>query len=413
MDKSKDSRQKSVIMGVALCLLVGWIYWYPALRTGYYYRVDPEGFPNADFYAYYVAGGAYHLGLDPYLDHRQQYPQLNNPRIKGFSGYIYPPTALPLYELLASFRYKYARAIWACMNLGMLLSTFLLMLKRIGKEDRFRLFLIGAILILTSVPLLTHIQQGQLDMIVSSLSMLAFLEYKAGRKLVSAILICLGIFLKLNPVVLLATFVLYKKDYKYFLLFIASFVVLFGFSLLFIPLSYYTEFFTKVLPVITQSRGYYTNQSLIRLFAYHGAQTLQISAGGLLIFAFFAWLTGWRRRRVTSFEISDEFVCDAVFLMNILVMLLFVGLAWTMAYTWVILPSSLVLLHLWKRSSSWYMGIIILANIFINSRVEGEIKFLDRLNMTGGLILLISLMVMVIVPRVVLKDRNCDPLEQL
>ena len=131
MDNSSSIKHLNVAMSIALLLLIGWIYWFPAIQAGYFYKVNPEGFPNADFYAYYVAGGAYNLHLDPYLDHRQDYPQLNNPRIDGYSGYIYPPTALPLYGFLASLSYKYARAIWACMNFGLLLAAFMLMLFRI------------------------------------------------------------------------------------------------------------------------------------------------------------------------------------------------------------------------------------------------------------------------------------------
>jgi hypothetical protein len=395
----------NITLCAGLCLLVGCVYWLPALWAGYNARIDLD-FPNADYHSYYVAGKAYFLGVNPYLDNRFKYPELNNPRINGFSGYIYPPTALPMYELLGLLSYKYARAIWACLNLGVLLLTFITMLSLAKREDRLPLFLAGSILILTSSPLIGHIQQGQVDMIPASMGMLSYLAYRSQKKILSIVLLNLAVFIKLNPIVLLATFVLFHRDLKYLLWFGFFFLIFFTASLLYIPFGYYSDFVTKVLPIITQSRGYFSNQSLIQLSAYKGSEPLQISAAGFLIFSGFAWLTGQYYKRHPHPMIEEKFLSDVVFLMNVLALLLFSGLAWTMAYVWVILPASQVLVALWRMGKPWYFGLVSVAMILVNSKPQWEPVILQRLNMDGGLMLLGLLMIMMITPNFMLKSTS-------
>jgi len=73
--------------------------------------------------------------------------------------------------------------------------------------------------------------------------------------------------------------------------------------------------------------------------------------------------------------------------MNLLVVLLFAGKAWSMAYVWTILPSALLLTYLLHtRSKTWYLVVVSIAIFLLTSKVYG-FPVLESLNLFGNLIL--------------------------
>ncbi len=402
MRKLKIHLSNTWVMNIALCLLIGWVYFFPVARDLVMARTVDNTYPNADFYAYFIAGRAYNLNVNPYIDHRFEYPQLNNPRIEGFSGYIYPPTALPLYGFLGSLPYTNARVIWALLNIGSFLAVFGIILLQAKASERAKMFMVGSLIMLTSYPVLTHLGQGQVDMLVCSLSIWSYLEYRKDRQWTSAILLSLGVFIKVNPVMLLAALVLYPRDIKYLLRFGLTFTLLFGLSLLYTPLSYYIEFIQLILPDLGGGRAYYTNQSLIRLVAYQGALPALVAASGMIFISIFSIWTGWRQRKAPSSLPDQWLVSEAIFIMNILTLLLFSGHSWTMAYVWVILPITRLLVRLWDQASAWFLGLLAISIVLINAHVE-QLPILDSQNLIGGGLLMVLMIFLLFFPRAVLR----------
>jgi hypothetical protein len=81
---------------LGILLFIFWNYFQPEVVYGFNIVSPTVNAPNIDFHAYYSGGKAYLRGLDPYQDTR----------------YVYPPTFLPLYSLLARLSYRSARLLW-------------------------------------------------------------------------------------------------------------------------------------------------------------------------------------------------------------------------------------------------------------------------------------------------------------
>jgi hypothetical protein len=390
------------ILTIGLCLLIGWVFWLPAAKTAYFFRYEPN-YPNPDFVAYYIAGQAFDKGYNPYLDNHAADASLFDVRPDGFSRFIYPPTFMPLYSLFGKLPYKYARAIWAGLNLAVLGGAFSTLVLRSKKGTRLPFFIFGAVLLLTSQPLLFHIQQGQIDMLMAGLGIFAYAAYERKHKFLSAFLLALAVFAKLSPVILLATFIFFHRDLEYLLKFCLVSAGIFVVSLLVVPFNLYSDFVTLILPVISSGRGFFVNQSLIRLVAYAGALPGAISLAGFGSFTLFAWWQGTKARKSSmepgSFIFPTEQLRDIIFLMNILVMLLFSGVAWHMAFVWLIIPASKVLGNIYHSARIWFLAVFLVACILVNSTVD-EPLYLQSLNMIGGSLMLISLLFLVLFPRI-------------
>jgi len=313
----------------------------------------------------------------------------------GFSRFIYPPTLVPFYSLLGKLPYKYARAVWFLVNLGVLGGALFAFIRQAQEKDRLPLLAAGSLLLLTSQPLLFHIQQGQVDMLVAGTALLAWTARNRGWKNLSALLLALAFFAKVNPIVLLAAFVLYFNDWGYLLRFGAACCVIFAISLAVVPFQLYLDFFNLVLPYISSGRGFFVNQSLIRLVAYQPVVPQLLSLSGFAACAVFAWVTGLRQRKAA---LPRPEMADLVLFANILAMLLFSGVAWHMAYVWVIIPAARLLAHLHKRSGFVFLGLYGLACILMNSTVD-EPLYLQSTNLIGGSLMLVLLAALAFAPR--------------
>jgi len=390
---------------LALGAILIWNYWLPVAIEYFNYAPFPDSPLNPDFYAYITAGKAFALGLNPYSDNSEAYPELSDLRIEGYSRFIYPPALLPIYSLWARLDYERARVLWAALYGAVYLLALVIHLFQNDKRDRLWLLVFGVLLTFTSSPVLFHIRQGQVDLLVIGLILISLVAFRKNLKLVSAILMALATLIKVNPVLFLITFVVFYRDLRYMAQFALALVILIALSLLWVPFPLFVDYVARVAPTIVIGDPHYANQSIIIKLGLSAAAAKQlVSLVGFALFTLFAgWLGKSAHLQPTGTEPMP--VADSVFLMNALVILLFSGISWHMAYVWVILPSAQVLTCLIKRAVPWFIGMVGLAAILLNARLY-SLPVLDSLNLLGGLLMVGCLAVLVLRPQWVLSTNQ-------
>lgn len=239
-------------------------------------------------------------------------------------------------------------------------------------------------LLLYSYPLAYLIRQGQIDLISSSISFLALLFYLNKRPNLSALCLAIATLVKLNPVMLLATFVLFTGDWKYLLRYGIAVAALVLLSCLFISPDEYRVFALQVLPAMTKGVTGTHNQTPLRYFAGDRwiPRIITVSlASSLSLFAL------WVGRKITQ---KSQPQIYAMYLLNVAVMLLASGKAWLMAYTWFLLSFVPVLIHLIK-GSSWQLLALAAAAAIATQSIPYDSKYLDATNMIGGGIAVVAM----------------------
>jgi hypothetical protein len=384
----KHTRVLSVV-GLLVIMVVGWNYWLPTAEDYFNLHTKSNLPPNVDFLAYYTAGARFESGANPY------YWANTNPEAQDFAEYLYPPTFLPFYLQLARLTYESARLLWVGVYAISYILAFLALLLTMKKEIRITFLFLGLILTIASYPLLLHIRNGQSDVLVISICLLGFVLHSRGYRVVSAVLFAIATLLKVSPVLFLIYFVIFLRDLRFGISYFFATAVLLLFSLMAVPLEFYTDYFVNILPHVSAGTSYWLNQSLLKFFADSETLAKAISGIGFGLFALFTWLLA---RKIASHERSPRlplgengFVVEGVFLMNLLVILIFAGKAWSMTYVWAILPCALLLASLLDaRPKEWYLGIVVLAVFLLTSKVYG-FPFLDSLNLYGSVILVACL----------------------
>lgn len=384
------TKQSVGIYGILSLLLLSiiWNYWLPSARD-YLNTVSPTyDVANVDFFAYFRGGEAYLRGVEPYAGTRDG--QL----------FIYPPTFVPLYGVLAGIDYDDARIVWVVVYASLFLLTACLVVLQAKPDYRWPLAL--AILFITSVsyPLRYLIKQGQIDLIVASLSFLSFVVYRWRLRWLSALILSLAVFVKLNPVFFLITFVIFFRDWKYLVWFGVWSLSIIGVSLLFFPLDWYRAFVMEVLPALTKSQTFYYNQTPLRFFAGDRWIPRIITVIGLGLLTIMGIVLG--RKSMRTSVISDYKRADAFFLLNALVILVFSGSAWIMAYVWFILPVAVVLVSLIGNAKPIYIAGVGLAIAAIHARLI-NLPVLNAINMLGAGILIVLLVIYLFLPKMILE----------
>lgn len=330
-----------------LCAIIGWNFWLASARDSFMQptRFHPQGYPHQDFVAYYTAGKSFGAGYNPYLDNGKLGLEFSDPSLKApYSRFKYPPTFLPLWEQLSKLDYDLARSLWVVIYGSVYLLGFAAALRICPRDARPIFVGCAALLTITSDSILEHIRHGQVDMLIAGLIMLSFAAYCRGRRGWSAAMLTLGFLIKVNPVFFLIYYVLFRRDY--------GFMVRFGLfaglgivsSLLWVPVSLYSQFVTEVLPNAIASKPGFHNQSIIRFVADRELLPQAISLIGLGGFSCFAWWLGGRVRFAEPGSIP--LIRQSLFLMTAVSILLFSGLAWHMTFCWTLLPASLLLAHM-------------------------------------------------------------------
>src|SRR5208282_5880980 len=321
-----DSWKFSIIL-LAICFWIFWNSW----ATWFLWRTvaplyDPK---ETDFGIYYAAGQSWLAGVNPYLGLR----------------FVYPPASLPFFGLFALFNFNVAAPLWAVVYLSVFALAFLALLLTIRGRERALFLSIGVLLFLTSFPFQQELLFNQINLLVASISILSLVSQKMRRKFASSLLLSIATLLKGPPILLLIYFVLFRRDLRYLAYFLISIVTVVGLSLLAVPVHLYWYYFTYVATLLSvaATASASTNQSVVGYMSNVGLSYLTpiVSLACVGLFAFFAFYVNSNKFPHASDKQSIR--ADAMFLMNVLVMLLFVSRAWIQDYVWVILPLALVL----------------------------------------------------------------------
>jgi hypothetical protein len=123
-----------------------------------------------DFAAYWVAGNARRLGLDPYLNQVRADAAAtlwDGVAIFRHSRFLYPPLVAELFRPLAALPYRFAKTIFTA---GMLVAWVGAGLMSGGRRARAWFFVASALFF----PLYRHLERGQIDLLILLLVVLAW-----------------------------------------------------------------------------------------------------------------------------------------------------------------------------------------------------------------------------------------------
>lgn len=379
---------------ISATIFIFWNYFLPTARV-YYKDTNLGAHANLDFYAYYSAGEARLQGAEPYLNSSRLDAKLRDIRDSKYSRYIYPPTFMPIYSKLAKLDYESARNLW--MAIYFTIFVFAIVYTIAKTEKTKQLPLTGSVLLITisSAPLLFLIRQGQIDLIIISLILFSFISYQKKQPLLSALFLALGFWAKINPAILLIYFLIYKRDWKYLIYFILCVFVIMTASLIKVPLEWYKIYFSDILPSIANGTGFFYNQSIIRMIYTNAEASKILSFTGFGIFALYAYFYRSKlnneKNKLSSGNLA---IADlSLWVQNLIIILLFSGISWHMTYTWLIVPSALLVTHLYNRLSWPYFSVLVVSIACVSSRLE-NFMVLNYLNMIGGILMLVFLILL-------------------
>jgi hypothetical protein len=340
-----QSSTKIYILSATICIIIFWNYWIPtylysptALRYG-------TGFP--DFNIFYSAGYSW-------LSHSKP------------ANFIYPPTSLPFYGFFALFNLELAGQLWRVTYL----ITFLIALASLAltfeRVRRVYFISLTGVLFFTSYPLLIMMNLGQVDLLVASLSVISLAMQRLKRENASAVLLSAATLMKGPPILLLVYFVLYRRDLRYLLRFVLASLLMVIVSLSVVPLQLYADYLGTIAPKVS---AYVSsdnmNQSLLSHIPWTGHSEV-VTLVGILIFSLFTVLVTSKKLGHSESPLRD----DAMFLLNVLAILLLSPRIWPGTYVWVILPVGLFLSNLLMGNVRlWYLTAVCFDAFLLNANL--------------------------------------------
>jgi hypothetical protein len=383
------------ILLLVLLVLVGWNYWLPTAENQFnHVAEDSENHANdvqnVDFLAYFTAGQRFNSGDNPYFWGKDA--QGNT----VFSDFLYPPAVLPVFGLIAHLKFNQARVLWLCLYTLAYLLVFGWMSLSFVHSKRFTFLVIGLVLTLVSWPLLSHILVGQADVFIICLILGSYLFYASGRRFAASIFLAIATLLKVSPLFLLIYFVIFLKDFRFLMSYLAAILVMAAASLLFVPFGFYLDYILRVLPEVGKGTPFWLNQSLLTYLSYSPILARIVSLTGLGAFAVLAWVIGRRIKlagcKAAALPLGEkDFPGEMLFILNLAWILIFIGKAWPATYVWLILPSAWLLTSLVHQPASpGYLAAIALGVILVMSKNYG-FPVLSTINLWGNLILTASL----------------------
>jgi uncharacterized membrane protein YkvA (DUF1232 family) len=230
--------------GLIIALIFTVLYTSFIWSYGWKYR-------NIDYYdlpSFYSASvQVFRYGESPY--NQQSLQRVMEPDIRVYP-YLYPPPSLLLFWPLSFVSYASAGLIVLLLNhllILVLLWCIPICLLRYPENNVFRVFIITIVYFLNCYPVVSTLKHGQVNMLFTGF-LLAFWIFTRKDKAVSASLfLALAILLKVYPLVLIPPLFIAarKREAVYTVIWLT---LLSGVSLIFIPLSVWTGWFTQVLP---------------------------------------------------------------------------------------------------------------------------------------------------------------------
>jgi hypothetical protein len=171
-----------------------------------------------DFRPYYVAGKAILYGLDPYLNHVNQFPEFYTPvnaSAAPWSGFIYPPFAAWLFVPFAMLPYVNTKIVYSVIILILLWLLFFELVKHINSiTGDVKVGGEALLFAITSFPVLASFERGQIDILVCYITLLGFLIHRRyQQRLLPGFLFALSFCIKLFPGIAIVYYLL-KRDFK-------------------------------------------------------------------------------------------------------------------------------------------------------------------------------------------------------
>ena len=380
------TRRMVCVLLLIFAAALGASFWVGILHNAFDDPVPGMGVPQHDFYQYYAGGHNWNLGVDPYVNHPDDARVIHHPRHDdpSISGYIYPPTVLPLFGVLAHYDYATARTVWLALGVGAF-ALLILVATAVSRGRRLEVLTACVLLTMVSFGFFYHVHEGQIDMIVAALSIGAFLLYPRWRGWPSAALLAVAVAVKVSPILLVAVMVVYFRDWRFLLKTLACGVVVVAVSLAVVDFSLYREFVTSILPKIAGSDPSPYNQTPLRFWSRYPLAVKLGSAIGYAALIFLTWVAGRNSQRLADADrpVDRRTERNAVLLTAVLLMLLFSPLSWMMAYVWVIVPLALVLTLPPPRGKEWALLVLAAAAALLSLRMW-PYRVLDMTNIIGA-----------------------------
>lgn len=351
-----------------------------------------------DFNTFYLAGRLWLSQGNPY-------------NVNGIAtGFVYPPAFLPFFGVLALFDFNFANQVWWIAYFSLFVIALLALAIRLKGERRCVYVSFAVLFILTSHPLIWLFYLGQSDLLIAGLAILSLVCERLKHRFASAALLSTATLLKGPAVLLLVYFVVFRRDLRYLACFVIFALAVLGVSSFVVPIGLYWYYVMNVLPFLI-SFGLDSNQPItVASLAINPVVSIVV----FVLFGIFAvWVSS---KNMVSDE--KELRADAMFLMNVLVMLLLLLKSAIYPYVWVILPLSLFLSSLLAEEVKMkYLILVCCAVFLLNSILAPDFisttptlgQFIsDRihfpLELVGNLMMTLSLIPIFTHPNIILQS---------
>lgn len=228
-----------------------------------------------DFQVYYGAVNNFLEGINPY-----QHLYIKT------TPFNYPPSALLFLLPLSLFSIKLSQFIWFIFSLLCLMTIAQIIFSLFIPEEKWWIKLILLSLLLQNFPTKFTLVMGQVNLLVLLLIVLSFYYYVNKDDKLSGLFLGLSAAIKLNPLLLVAFFVIkkrYKIVFRTFLTFLLANLII----LMIDPIStlfYYQNVLPGLLGLVSQ--GHYYDQSFLALIGRLG---LNYRLGRVLNFLILGW----------------------------------------------------------------------------------------------------------------------------
>jgi hypothetical protein len=233
---------------------------------------------------------------------------------------------------------------------------------------RFILVSVVILLFFTSFPLESLLELSQSDLLIASLVILSLAGQRLKHEFLSAVLLAMAILMKETPILFLVYFVVFRRDLLYLARCLASIAIIVGVSLFVVPIESYWYYVVKVAPTLSEAFALTDNQSIVGVLSLAGLSkvTPYVSLAGFGLFALFSFYASSNRWK--DFFGRNTLRADAMFLMNVLIMLLFGPRSTIYPYVWVILPLALFISALLMgKFKLTYLALVGLGAFLVNS----------------------------------------------
>jgi len=178
----------------------------------------------------------------------------------------HPPTAVLLGLPLAALDYRAAVLVWNCCSIAALAAAIWLIAGQFGYPIAGWSILPVIAVLALCWPLRSHLQQGQLAMILLLLITGGWAAERSGRATLAGVLFGTAAAIKLFPAILFLPFIV-RREWRVVFAGGAWLAALTGATVLILGPGIYTEYFSDALPVVAEWRSAWNNASLTGLWS--------------------------------------------------------------------------------------------------------------------------------------------------